>query len=291
MKSLDNLLLFAEVVNQGSYTQAAIRLGLSKAHLSQQVKQLESHLGKPLLVRNTRNMRLTSAGQLLYNQAQKLQGFWQQTTHLLEEEQQGLEGVIRCTAPVAVANYLLQPLFNDFIKQHPGIELIINTGNTTHNLTTDNFDFAIRLTNTPPDDMVARHLCQVDYICCCSPEYARQNQLPQTPEQLRNSQCLVLSHWPKWSFGDGNNSSQISPASVYQATDNQLLKQACLQGLGIARLPNYMLQQELADGSLLPVLTDFQCDLRQLYLLYPQLSSRPQRVKLLLQYIQQHIAP
>lgn len=277
--------LFAEVVKQGSYTRAAEYLGVSKGYLSKQVRQLETQLSTQLLVRNTRVMRLTSAGEIVYQQALQLTNFWQQTQALLKASEGELSGIVKCTAPIGVARYSLWPIFNNIMQTQADIAITVDSGNTTHNLVADDFDFAVRLTNTPPQDMIAKHLTQVNYICCASPAFISKMPSICSPLQLTQGPCLVLSHWNEWSFTLNGELLKLKPNSRFVASDNDLLKEACLNGLGIARLPDYMVNKELASGQLVNLFPNIQGDFRQLYLIYPQLSARPKRVAICLEAI------
>jgi len=284
---IERMRLFAEVVKQGSFTKAADSLGVSKGYLSTQVKLLESELQKQLLVRNTRNMRLTSAGTAVFSNAEQLRSLWANTQALVSQQEDSFKGIVKCTAPVGLSKYLLWPMFNQLMQQHSEIKLLLTSGNLTHNLLTDDFDFAIRLTNTPPDDMVAIKLSDVNYICCASPEYLSENGSPKTPEQLNQYSTLALNHWHFWSFEHQQQHLKIDLNAQLLVSDNDILKAAALNHQGITRLPHYMIESELENGSLTPVLTDYQGETRAIYLLYPQLTGRPARVKYCLDFIRE----
>ncbi len=279
--------LFAEVVRNGSYTKAADSLGVSKGYLSKQIRFLEQELGKSLLVRNTRMMRLTSAGETLYQEAIKLTNFWQQTKSLLDASEEELAGKVKCTAPMGIARYVLWPLFNALMTKQPELNVTIDSGNTTHNLIADDFDFAVRLTNTPPEDMIARKLVKVNYICCATPDFIAKFGAPSSPLALPDKQCVVLPHWNEWHFTVSGKLERVKPNGRFIASDNDLLKEACLASLGIARLPDYMVSKEIVCGELVNLFQSVQGDSRDLYLIYPQLSARPKRVAMCLSAIEQ----
>lgn len=279
---IESMRLFAEVVKHGSFSRAAEHLDVSKGYLSQQLKQLEKALGKQLLVRNTRTMRLTSAGEILYEQAFRLTTFWADAQALLETGEDQRQGRVKCTAPVGLAHHVLWPLFREVLDAEPGISLSVHSGNTTHNLIRDHFDFAVRISNAPPEDMIARQLYRFPYIACATPEFTARHGLPDTPGALSKFDCLALVHWANWTFYRDDESQSIDIDARFAASDNEILKQACLEHRGIARLPAYMIENELASGRLRPVFDDYRGEERGVYLLYPQMSSRPARVKIFL---------
>lgn len=275
---LERLRLFAELVQRGSYTRTAETLGVSKGYLSKQIKQLETELGYQLIIRNTRTMRLTSAGEILYQQAQKLTSFWQDSKQLLAATEDSLTGDVVFTAPTGLLKYLLLEPLIDVRKQYPGIRIIAETGNQTHNLVTTSFDFAIRITNTPPEDMVAVKLTEFHYVCCATPKFLSENDAIKGPEQLAELPCLSLPYWKNWLFKVNGKTIEVEANAVLQLSDNESIKQAALASMGIARLPNYILKEELANGQLVPLFADIAADYREVYLLYPQTITRPERV-------------
>lgn len=282
---IESIKLFSEVVKHGSFTRAADHLLVSKAFLSQQVKMLEQDLNKQLLVRNTRNMRLTSAGETLFSQAKKLSDFCQETQALLDLADDKLSGLVKCTAPVGLTKYLLSPIVNDLMKLNPDISISINSNNNLHNLISEDFDFALRLTNTPPQDMIAKQLAEVSYVCCCTPEFAKKFGLPSSPEELNKFACLVLPHFRIWTFSDNERIYSINMKGKFVASDNDILKQTCINHLGIAHLPDYIVKSQIMSGELIHVLKEYSPEKKKLYLLYPQINSRPKRVTMCIESI------
>ncbi|QOL25807.1 LysR family transcriptional regulator [Thalassotalea sp. LPB0316] len=285
---LEQLRLFAELVNYGSYTKTADALGVSKAYVSKQIKVLEQNLHCQLLVRNTRSMRLTPAGETLNQRVQTLTSFWQETKQLIKHQEDELEGLVRYTAPTGLMQTKLFGVIEHLHQHFPAIELLCETGNQTHNLVSEPYDFAIRITNTPPQDMVAIKLMTSDYICCASPKYLKRCGVPSSPQALANFRCITLAYWRNWAFSKAGKYEEISIEPHYQFSDNLLLKQAALASLGITRLPKYLIEQELANGQLVSVLSDFDGESRDVYLLYPQDLNRPERVKKVLSVLKQH---
>lgn len=296
--NLERMRLFAEVVKRGNFSKAADYLDVSKAYLSTQIKNLEKDLGTQLLIRNTRNMRLTPAGETLLEQASKLSSFWHDTKALLQSSEDSVVGNVRFTAPSAMMKTLLMPVLRPIYQKYPGIHLVTDTGNTVHNLVSSRYDFAIRITNTPPEDMVAKKLMSYDYVCCATPSYFLQqssekkepeeNIIPRVPEDLSGHACLTLSYWNKWQFFKNDTSHTVELDGVYQCSENSPLKKAALMDLGIARLPRYIVEPELASGELVELFTDYANETRDVYLLYPQVSKRPERVSLVLKCIAEH---
>ena len=284
---LERLKLFAELVNKGSYTSTAEYLGVSKAYLSKQIKALELDAQTQLIIRNTRTMRLTAAGETLFQHAKPLTTFWHDSKQLLEASEESLAGNVRFTAPTGLLTYVLLPAINQFCQQYADITITAETGNQTHNLITTPYDFAVRITNTPPEDVIARKLTQFHYVCCATPEYLAQQGTPIEPAELNRHQCISLSYWNKWLFHENNKSYEIRTRAKFQFSDNEALKQAALCSMGITRLPSYMIEKELKQGHLIPLFQQIKSDQRDIYLLYPQSIKRPERVNLVMEKLKQ----
>lgn len=286
---LESMRIFAEVVQRGGFTQAADYLNVSKGYVSQKVKALEEEVHKQLLVRNTRTMRLTTAGSLVYEQAKKLTYFFEETLSLLEDSENIPAGLIKITSPVAVSQHLLWPVLSQLSKDHEGLRFYVDCGNTLRNLVEHNYDLAIRLTDAPPVDMVARKLREVQYRCVASPDYLAANGTPTAPSDLFKHRLVALEHWKNWMFYDNDSPTSIKFDTVLSSTDNDTLKRACISGVGIGRFPEYMIKPELESGELVEVLGSFKSESKSLYLVYPHINERPTRVKLTIQHLVDHL--
>jgi DNA-binding transcriptional LysR family regulator len=282
---LERLKLFAELVKKGSFTRTAEHLGISKAHLSKQIKVLETELQTLLIIRNTRTMRLTSAGENLFEHANKLTTFWHDSKQLLASSKSSLAGEVRFTAPTGLLNYKILPMLNRVSQQYPDISIKAETGNKTHNLVSNPYDFAVRIINTPPQEMVAKKLTTVKYVCCATPEYLSLNGTPCHPRELKNHTCIALSYWKNWLFKEGQNEYVMQVSARYQFSDNEVVKRAALSSMGICRLPEYMLTNESTKGSLIPLFQNIESEQRNVYLLYPQSFTRPERVNIIMRLI------
>lgn len=294
---LERLKLFCQLIEHGSYSKTAEVLGISKGYLSKQIKLLETELTCQLLIRNTRNMRLTQAGETLYKHAKPLDSFWADTQALMKEDQDTLAGTVTFTSPTGLAKHVLMPLISELNKQHPEIEIVCESGNQTHNLISTPYDFAVRITNTPPDDMVAIKLASFEYICCASPEYIKASGMPSHPKSLSQFNCISLSYWKAWQFDESSKDQQstftVNVSPVMQFSDNELLKSAALSNLGITRLPEYLIKKELESGELTALFqpTNDESDnvitslINDIYLLFPPAINKAQRVQIVIDKI------
>jgi len=253
------------LAQQGSYTAAAARLGVSKAAMSQRVSELEKLAGIALVQRTTRSVRLTEAGQRLVDQTraafdQIAQGF-AQVRDLAERPQ----GLLRVTAPVALARQQIVPHLAGFLREHPQVRIELNLSDRLASLATEGFDLAIRHTDHPPDTHVAWTLCETRSLLVASRNHLRRQGTPQTPQDLAGHPCL---HYPRpqedpaWTLerptAQGPERVTVQIGGPLAANNSEALRDAALSGLGIALLPDFSAQAALQAGKLVQVLPDWQ---------------------------------
>jgi len=251
------------LAEHGSYTAAAMRLGVSKAAMSHHISELEKVVGVPLVRRTTRSMRLTEAGQQLVDETR---GPFEQIAWSFNSARDIAGepgGLIRVTAPVALGRQQLVQRIAGFLLAHPAVRVEMEFSDRFSALSTEGFDLAIRHTATPPDTHVAWPLCKTRSLLVASPAYLQRKGLPPSPESLTAHACL---HYPR---GQEANVWSLEPKSArvksqarvtvpttgpFGANNSEALREAAQAGLGIALLPDFSVQGAVSDGSLLEVL-------------------------------------
>jgi DNA-binding transcriptional LysR family regulator len=252
---------------QGSYTAAAQRLGVSKAAMSQRINELERAAGVPLVRRTTRSVRLTEAGQQL---ADSTQGAFEQIARSFEGVKDLAatpRGVLRVTAPVALSRQQLVPRLPDFLRAHPELRIELEMSDRLLPLAQEGFDLAIRHSAAVPDTHVAWTLCRTDSLLVASRAYLRRRSAPRHPADLAAHDCLHYlrpQDTPAWSFvrrrgaGAGAEKLTVPVKGAFAANNSEALREAAQGGLGIALLPDFSAQAALQAGRLLPVLPEWQ---------------------------------
>jgi len=247
----------------GSYTAAARRLGLSKAAMSQRISELESAAGVPLVRRTTRSVRLTEAGQLLAERTRPAFETLQDAFSGVRDLAGAPRGLLRVTAPVALARQQLVPRLPAFLAQYPEVRLELELSDRLSALAQDGFDLALRHTSSPPETHVAWQLCETHSVLVASPDYLARHPAPAHPQALALHQCLFyprVGDAPGWSFeprGGGERLS-VGVAGRLAANNSEALRDAALGGLGITLLPDFSAQAALRDGSLRQLLPDWR---------------------------------
>lgn len=253
---------------QGSFSKAAAHLGVSKASMSQHITDLEQAAGIMLVQRTTRSTTLTDAGRRLVD---SMRGAFEQIA-------QGFSGVrdlagqprgrLRVTAPVAFARQQLVPRLPGFLQQYPDIQLELDMSDRVRPLAQEGFDLAVRHTAAPPPTHVAWTLAPTRAMLAASPAYLAQHGHPAHPQALAAHRCLFYPRsqgTPTWTFlpAAAPLDGQADPVTVAVTgqlcvNNSEALRDAAVEGLGIALLPDFSAQSALRAGSLVEVLPQWR---------------------------------
>lgn len=246
------------IAQSGSYTQAAQRLGLSKAAVSQRIAELERAVGVPLLARTTRSVRLTEAGRQLVEETAASYAQIEQSLAGVRDLAARPQGLVRLTAPVALGRQHVAPRLERFLAAWPGIRVELELSDRLVNLAHEGFDLAVRHTSTPPDNHVAWRLCGSRTLLVATPGYLRRRGTPAAPAELAAHDCLpYLRPGPAvWPFEQiaarGAEPARVSVTvgGPLRANNSEVLREAVLAGLGIGLLPDFSAAAALKAGRL-----------------------------------------
>jgi DNA-binding transcriptional LysR family regulator len=288
MSDLQDLVAFALLVEAGSFTAAAERLGCSKGQLSKRISQLERSLGCVLLHRTTRRLHLTAAGAALLPEVQALQTQAQRALQVVQSLQEEVAGTVRLTVPVSLGETFFDALLLDFVHQYPKVRVELDLSNSYRDLVAEGFDLGIRSGQQLDERLVAKPLFALQEITCAAPSYLQQHGTPQQPAELATRQCLLNTHYSgfeEWLYHRQHQLERVRVSGNLASNHYSLLKKAALSGAGIARLPSYMVQDELAAGHLQWLLRDYQTRSTPVFLVHPWQGSLPRRTQVLADYL------
>jgi DNA-binding transcriptional LysR family regulator len=281
----------------GSYTAAARRLGLSKAAMSQRITELERAAGVALVQRTTRSVRLTEAGQQLVDTTRGAFESIGTAFAGIRDLAATPRGLLRVTAPVALARQQLLPCLPTFLRAHPEVRIELDLSDRLVSLAQEGFDLAIRHTAAPPETHVAWRLCSTHSVLVASRAYLRRRGTPAEPADLAGHDCLHYlrpGEAPAWQLvrqGGGTPTKLTVPvAGCLAANNSEALREAALGGLGIALLPDFSAQAALRAGKLVPVLPDWQPQgsfAEQVFALRPYSAHVPRAVQALVSHLRQ----
>ncbi|MGE8187608.1 LysR family transcriptional regulator [Pseudomonas sp. NPDC086278] len=288
MSEMDDLAAFAVLIEAGSFTLAAQQLGCSKGQLSKRISLLEARFSVVLLQRTTRRLSLTAAGAALLPQAQALVVQVERARQALARLKDDMAGPVRMTVPVSLGETFFDGLLLEFSSKYPQVQIELDLNNSYHDLSRDGFDLAVRSEVGNDERLVARPLLAWHEMTCASPAYLEQYGEPTTPQSLAEHHCLLNSHYSgreEWLYHQQHELLRVRVSGPFASNHYSLLKKAALAGAGIARLPSYLLQAELADGRLRWLLRDYQTRRMPMYLVHPYQGGLPKRTQVLADYL------
>ncbi|MCF4998002.1 LysR family transcriptional regulator [Pseudomonas syringae] len=288
MSEMDDLAAFAVLIEAGSFTLAAQQLGCSKGQLSKRISQLEAQFNVVLLQRTTRRLSLTAAGAALLPQAQALVEQVKRARQALARLKDDMVGPVRMTVPVSLGETFFDGLLLEFSRLYPEVQIELELSNHYHDLAREGFDLAIRSEVGNDERLVARPLLAWQEMTCASPAYLEQHGEPTTPMALAGHRCLLNSHYSgreEWLYHQQHELLRVRVSGPFASNHYSLLKKAALAGAGIARLPSYLLQAELADGRLKGLLHDYQTRRMPMLLVHPYQGGLPKRTQVLADYL------
>ena len=289
------------LAQQGSYTAAAARLGVSKAAMSQRIAELERAAKVTLVQRTTRSLRLTEAGQKLVDDTRLLFEQIEQSFSQVRDLAAQPSGLLRVTAPVALARQQLVPLLANFLRDFPDVRIELDLSDRLSALATEGFDLAIRHTARPPDTHVAWALCATESVLVATRAYLRKQGEPQIPADLQHHNCL---HYPRsqdtpvWTFESRTASRTAERITVpvmgnLGANNSEALREAALTGAGIALMPDFSAQAALRQGKLVRVLPDWKpvgAFAETIYAIRPYAPHVPRAVTALVDHLKAGLA-
>lgn len=250
----EELIVFVQVVENGSFSRAAKQLAMANSAVSRVVKRLEEKLGVNLINRTTRQLRLTEEGSKYFRQVQKiLQEMAAAEAEMLAVHEVP-QGILRVDSAMPMVLHLLVPLAAKFNECYPHIQLSLVSSEGYINLIERKVDIALRAGELDDSGLCARHLFDSHFCVVASPDYLVKYGTPQSTEDLANHQCLGFTEPTSlntWAVLDAQgNPYKISPH--FTASSGEILRSLCLSGCGIACLSDFLVDNDIAEGKLIP---------------------------------------
>lgn len=288
MDKIETMRAFALVAQEGSFTGAARRLGVSTKLVSKYVQRLEDQLETRLFNRTTRSVSLTDIGTVYLEQCRPIVEQIDELDLLVKERQSTLAGPIRITAPTGFGSTKLTEALIPFLQAHRAVEVELVLSDRRIAVVEEGFDLAIRIGALRDSTLIAKKLSDMPLVICASPAYLDAHGRPPTPRELATHDCLIednQSDPTAWQFHKGEHSMTVKISSVFRANSPGAVARMAVGGLGIARLPRYTVEEMLADNRLETVLPDCAIDMFGLYALYPPNRHLTRRVRALIDHL------
>jgi DNA-binding transcriptional LysR family regulator len=287
---LPDIRAFIAIAQQGSFTKASSELGVSRAHLSRQLNQLEQQLNVQLLIRTTRSQRLTQAGKLFFEQCQNALQSIEQAIESTQDHNQQIHGQVRINSVGGmIGEELLSQVISNFSSQHPRVDIDVDFSSERVDLIANEFDLVLRMGSLEDSGLIARKVTELDIGTWASPKYLTHHDELTHPKQLINHNCLTgsVKRWHFISKRKNKKPIEIAVKGNFNCKNGRALLNAALHHQGIVRLPRIYCQQALQQHKLVEVFQDWQCSSVPLYLLYHKNPYMPARLTALIDHIYQ----
>ncbi|MGX9416438.1 LysR substrate-binding domain-containing protein [Vibrio sp. WJH972] len=288
----DDLILFSQVIELGSFSKAAEKNNLTNSVVSKRIARLEEELGVQLMYRTTRKLTLTEAGRVLLHNAKSVKQAAQEAFDAVSGYGEDVSGHIRMSVPTTSGELLLAEVVAEFCNQHPGLTVEMSLNNKFVDLIEDGYDLVIRTGYLEDSSMIARHLVDSHWVVCASTSYIRRQGLPITPDVLANHNCLQYAYQTtgasEWEFKNSDGHYLVHVKGSFFTDSLAGLRKAALAGQGVIYVPRVLVYQDIQEGLLVDLFPEQVGKMLGIYAVYPYTRQPPNKVKLLIDHIRGH---
>ena len=303
MKNLNDMMVFATVVEKGSFTAAALAFDLPKSNISRKINRLEQNIGARLLERSTRSQHLTEVGKVYYNHCLRIQEEMQSAALSVETLMASPKGQLNICTSIAVGQGLLSPILGAFQQSYPQVQIKLQLTNRRVDIIEEGFDLVLRVGELPDSNLMAKRLCTREIHLYARPGYLKCKQveahLDDTPERLLQLDCLYmnqLTNKARWQLTKQPHPLNKKPTPVtldftptFYCDDFTVLCRLTQDGAGIAALPDYIAREALTRGELIRVLPQWRSKKVDIYALYPSHKGAMPKLRTILDYLAEQL--
>lgn len=294
---MQELVAFVRVAEAGSFSAAARQCGMTPSAVSRQVARLEKVMGLSLLRRTTRQLRLTEAGIAVLAHGREMVAAAQASLRVAEGHVGVPKGLVRISAPKAFARHVLQQPLLSFLHAHPDVDVQVLVADRPVDPVREGFDLVIRLTDDPPQGMVARALMPVRQLVLASPAYLASHERIRAPEDLMAHSCLSIGEQEgdsRWRFTRGDDQVELTVTGRYALNHSEMRLAGVEAGLGVGCVQDFVARDALAAGRVVRLLPEWAFDTNyqgMAYLLFPASRHTAPKVRVLIDHLVAALAP
>ncbi len=287
MQGLQPLLAFSETAKHGGFAAAARALGTDSSTLAKAVGRLETSLGLRLFHRTTRQVRLTGDGEALFERCQRVLSELDELQTAAAGNRAQISGALRVNMPIVYGRKIILPVLAQLVQKHPGLTLDVRLTDAYVDLVRDSIDVAIRAGSLGDSSLVATRIASQQLILVAAPQYLQQHGTPASIKDLAQHQHVVFrmptnGRDRPQQFRVRGRTQALEPAKSNRFDDGESIVSAAVMGLGLTQVPDYMAEDELADGRLVEVLPKLRPPVMPIYAVMPGNRMVPARVRALL---------
>ncbi|GAB7532914.1 LysR family transcriptional regulator [Pseudomonas sp. 3A(2025)] len=291
MNPFEDMRIFCQVMESGSFTAASEKLGLSKQFVSRRLMQLEERLGVRLLNRSTRRLDVTPLGQSYYESSLRLLSEVEQVEQGIAGQNSEPRGTIRVSAPLSFAIAHLGCLVPLFLQRHREVSMEVDLSDRPVDLISEGYDLVLRIGTLEDSSLVARRIATIERVYCASPVYLAERGHPGCPEDLLDHDCLPYGHsrQVQWRFEGPGKPTTLNVTGRMRVNNGDLLRDAAIAGLGVTYLPTFIVGAALRAGSLVRVLDDLRPAPLTLSAVYPQHRQTSRPVQAFIEFLREKL--
>lgn len=290
MELLNHMSYFVEVVKARSFHGAAQALGMPNSTLSRKISELEKSIGLRLLHRTTRKIELTEAGLLYYERCRRIVDEARLAHEQLGEMLAQPQGGLRISVPSDFAIVVLAPVIREFAEHYPGITFDFDLTPRNVDLVSEPFDLAIRMGNQPDSGLIARKLGALPRYYYASPAYLQKNGTPVDPQRLTDHECLLMrtDKSSSWTLYRGSKAETVKVGGKFQMNSIGMMRRLAQMGVGIAMLPEPIVQEDIQNGTLVRILSEFEAEPVTIFAL-TETRLIPAKTQVFIEFLQRKI--
>lgn len=294
MDTTSRLILLLEVTERGSFAKVALSRNTDRSAISKQITRLEEDLGVRLLNRSTRSFSLTAAGAEMVKKAVQLRELLGETVRLASNYHQEPKGVLKISASIAMGRRFIQPVINDFQKRFPQVEIELYLDAHILDIVSEGIDLSFRVGEPTDSSLIARQIARNRLLLLASPEFISTYGMPSSIEDLASLPSASYSNQSLRVesiryYNKDNEICEQKTNSTFRANNGEVLLMKALSGTAYVLAPAYMIENEIKDGLLLPLLTDLKLvDYSDIYAVYPH-RDLPVRTRLFFDAVKDYV--
>ncbi len=288
MQDLTHIAVFMRVVDEGSFTAAAHKLGMSRPTVSKSVATLEQQLGARLLNRTTRRLGLTEIGTHFYAHCEKIMAELEIAKREVSRFSDAPHGCLRISVQPCFGIRCMASKLRDFLDLYPDIEIDLMLDARPVDLIAEGIDLVIRVAQREPQGLCARRLVDCAHLVCGAPSYFERCGLPRTPGDLANHNCLGYAHYgagDTWCLEGPQGLESVTVKGRLQANSGDALRVALLSGLGLGLMPTFLVDEDIKAGRLRNALPGYQDNSYSVIVVYPQGGYVAPKVQVFIEYL------
>jgi DNA-binding transcriptional LysR family regulator len=288
-----HLELFVQIVDRQGLAAAGRDLGLSPATVSERLAALEAHYGAKLLTRSTRSISLTEEGRLVLDGARRLLAEASDLKTQVRDGTQSVSGLIRLSAPFDLGRYRVAPILDRLLAEHQGLEVELVLSDGYVDLVGRGIDVAVRFGDLKDSSLYTRRIGNNERMVCAAPSYLKQYGTPRHPSELKAHNCLLMRFGDgvdrEWHFSIDGKHASVLVGGNRATNDGSLVRQWCIDGLGVALKSNWDVHDDIAAGRLVHVLREFAPPPSSLQIVFTGGRDVPRLIRVLIDSLAENL--